>query len=365
MIVVVGAGLPGLAAAARLAKVGHEVVVCEQRDRVGPYAVATEPGGTVFTLPAAWRDLFRKSGRILDAELARHRLTLSAAPPRRPRFADGTELELPDDRGGQWAALSARFGEPAAAAWRDLLDGLDDGWQLVRQLGVEAEFSHDAQFLAVRRALRAKRSLADLAAEAPAPQLAELVLDVAARLGQDPRRYPAWQGFRLGLERTFGRWHLLDTDGEPQPAARLADLLVDRLATRKVDLRLGSPVHSVRQDRDGVRVQTEAGTLHAQAVISTVDPLTHADLSGHRLDHRIARRLPPAPGGGPRWQSWRTMLELPKLQSALPGVVVASAWSPAGPDSWAQLLTGALAAYRVHENLTGEDIRPTNKDRTA
>ena len=25
------------------------------------------------------------------------------------------------------------------------------------------------------------------------------------------------------------------------------------------------------------------------------------------------------------------------------------------------LLTGALAAYRVHEDLTGQDMRPTNK----
>ena len=40
----------------------------------------------------------------------------------------------------------------------------------------------------------------------------------------------------------------------------------------------------------------------------------------------------------------------------------ASAFSPAGPEPWAQLLTGALAAYRVHEDLTGQDMRPTNKD---
>jgi hypothetical protein len=102
--------------------------------------------------------------------------------------------------------------------------------------------------------------------------------------------------------------------------------------------------------------------LAADLVISTVDPFTHADLTRERNDVRIAHRLQRAAGAaGPRWGSWRTLLELPRLQPARPGVLVASAWSPGGPDSWAQLLTGALAAYRAHEQLTGEDMRPTNK----
>ena len=58
----------------------------------------------------------------------------------------------------------------------------------------------------------------------------------------------------------------------------------------------------------------------------------------------------------------RALLDLPPLQPAREGVAVASPWSPGGTDSWAQLLTGALAAYRLHEQLTGEDIRPTNRD---
>ena len=55
------------------------------------------------------------------------------------------------------------------------------------------------------------------------------------------------------------------------------------------------------------------------------------------------------------------MLRLPRLRTGLPGVYHASAFSPAGPEQWAQLLTGVLAAYRVHEDLTGQDMRPTNK----
>jgi len=32
-----------------------------------------------------------------------------------------------------------------------------------------------------------------------------------------------------------------------------------------------------------------------------------------------------------------------------------------GAEPWAQLLVGALATYRIHDQLTGDDIRPSNK----
>ncbi len=363
MIAVVGGGLPGLAAAARLARAGHQVVVLERLDSpAGGVAVSGEPGGTVITLPAAWRDLFRKSGRVLDAELARRGLQLAPAPPRAFRFSDGSALDLPADRAGQWGAISVAFGEPAAVAWRDLVDGLDRTWQVVRRVGLESEFTGREQLTRdVRALLRPGQSIARLAATLPAAQLAELVLDVAARLGQDPRRLPGWHAYRLATERTFGRWQLVDGDGTPQPATALLGLLRDRLAARGVAVRTGVEVTAVRAVTGGLRVETTAGELPAEAVISTVDPATHADLTRERADFRIARRLAPAPAGGPLWTSWRTLLDLPRVQPARGLVVVASAWSPGGPDAWAQLLTGALAAYRVHAELTGEDMRPTNK----
>jgi phytoene dehydrogenase-like protein len=360
LIVVVGSGLAGLATAARLARVGHDVVVFEADLVPGATVeVATEPDSTVLTLPATWRDLFRKSGRSLDAELGARGLSLAPAPPRRYRLADGRELDLPTDRGDQWRAVAGAFGEPVAVAWRDLLDGLDGAWQVLRRLGLEAEFP-DRLAAADRLVLRPRESIAALADRVPA--LTEVVLDVAARLGQDPGRLPGWHAARLAVERSFGRWQVVDAAGAPQPASVLVELLVDRLAVRGVDVRAGVVVRSIRPDRGRHRLETDDGPVIAEAVISTVDPHTHADLTSERADIRIARRLVAAPAGGPRWASWRTLLDLPPLQPARPGVLVASAWSPGGADPWAQLLTGALAAYRVHEQLTGEDMRPTNKE---
>ncbi len=365
VIAVIGAGLPGLAAAARLAKVGHQVAIIEQAPLIPSARVATEPGEEVFTLPAAWRDLFRKSGRVLEAELARHQLSLSAAPARHFRFADGSGLDLPSGRGEQWTVLAEMYGEQVAIRWRDLLDRLDDSWQLVRRLGVEAELVADRQLTGLRQALRVRQSLAGLAATAPNPPLTEVVLDVAARIGQDPRHYPGWQAFRLSLERTFGRWQVTDAAGTAQPAELLLRLLVDRLTTRTVSVYTDVAVTRIRRAGAGLELQTTAGPTTVDAAISTVDPWTQAELTGERADYRLARRLQPTPSGGPRWTSWRTLLDLPRLQSPVPRLLTASAWSPAGPDSWAQLLTGALAAYRLHEQLTGEDIRPTNRGRTS
>ena len=71
-----------------------------------------------------------------------------------------------------------------------------------------------------------------------------------------------------------------------------------------------------------------------------------------------------------RWRrpGWRTptftrqLLGRPPLRSpGAPTHLHASASSPGGAEPWAQLLTGALAAYAAHEILTGADIRPTNR----
>ena len=364
MIAVVGGGLAGLAAAARLAKVGHEIVVLEREPELGAGVdVAGEPDETVITLPSAWRDLFRKSGRTLDAEFDRAGLALVPAPARSHRFADGSSLVLPTDRGEQWATLSDSFGEPAAIAWRDLLDRLDGTWQALRRLGLESEFTGKEQLTAeVRARLRPRESIARLAAGLPVAQLTELVLDVAARLGQDPRRLPGWHAVRLSVERTFGRWQVSDAAGVPQPADVLVGMLVERLATRGVRVLTGVEVVRIRKGAEGPRIETTDGRLDVTTVISTLNPIDHADLTRDKSDFRTARAVRPAAVNGPLWASWHTLLDLPRLQTAVPGVLVASAWSPAGPDAWAQLLTGALAAYRVHGHLTGEDIRPTNKD---
>lgn len=404
---VVGGSLAGMATAARLAKAGHRVLLFEAGDRLGGRWAAPGVLPPVLTLPAPWRDLFRKSGRPFDAELARTGHALVPAPPAVHHFPDGSSLTLPTDRGQQWATLTEAWGVPAATTWRDLMDELDDRWQVLRPLGLEGEFTDDALTRARRKRLDLTRTVERVARAAPHPQAAALIRSTAWRIGSDPHRTPAFVAVRLALERTFGRWQLT-RDARPVPAADLIELLTARLTLRGVDVRLGERVTALRPGS----ITTEEQQHRVAAVVSAVNPWEHlrlVDGQDPRLRRRTARTRPalaplvtitgtdrapaaiietvqhashgvrveyelpgqlvshecgagqPDRGFGTRWMSPRTWLRMPPLRTAVPGIVSANASSRGGNDPWAQLLSGALATYVTHENLTGADIRPTNK----
>ena len=435
-IAVVGGSLAGMAAAARLAKQRHRVLLFEAGERLGGRWAAPGALPPVFTFPAPWRDLFRKSGRPFDAELTRTGHALVPAPPARHHFAGGGVLVLPADRGDQWAALEQAWGAPAATRWRDLLDDLDERWQLLRRLGLEDEFTDAALTPRRRAALGLNRSIERLARGFGHPQAAALIRSTARRIGSDPRRTPEFVAVRLALERTFGRWQLT-RDGVGVPATELIDLLAARLALRGVEVRTGTPVTAIAPNR----VRTASGSVQVDAVVATVNPWEYLRLTGaaesplrrrtawtlpafaptvgieplaaasegsgsgtadgarsRSLIHpgegtavpattedvhhaptgvRVEYRLPaaagglrvvhdftagaPDPGFGTRWTSPRTWLRQPPLRAATPSVTLASASSRGGNDPWAQLLSAALASYVTHEELTGADIRPTNK----
>ena len=285
-VVVIGGSLAGLAAAARLAKTGHAVELFEQTDRLGGrWAPRTLPTGTVVDdapavlgFPAPWRDLFRKSGRPLETELARLGYELAPADPAVVVFADGTELSWPADRSGQLSALTSAYGRTVAASWRDLLDRLDQVWQTLRPLGWEAELRGRTQLrFGVRRRLLGRQSLARLAHSLPHPHLEALVRSVGYRLGSTPEQTPAWTAVELSLQRTFGRWQLQPLNsagiGDAGRSSVLIEALAARLQLRQVRVHTGCPVTAVGVvDGRVTSVSTAAGERPAAAVVSTVDP---------------------------------------------------------------------------------------------
>ena len=108
-VVVIGGGFGGMAAAARLAKLGHGVTLLERSAHLGGAlstveldGFAWDAGPTSTLLPAVIRDLFRKSGRPLEREVDLQPLDLV----REHRFADGSTLRLPGaSRAAQLAAV--------------------------------------------------------------------------------------------------------------------------------------------------------------------------------------------------------------------------------------------------------------------
>jgi phytoene dehydrogenase-like protein len=312
-VVVVGGGLAGMAAAARIAKAGYSVELFEAASQLGgawaPYDVAGPTGPvrvdsapSVLGFPAPFRDLFRKSGRAFDVELQRQGYALVPAPPARHIFADGCQLELATDRGEQYHLLHDTYGTELAARWRLLLDGLDDVWQTVRPLGLEGELVSRSQLRGeTRRRLRHWRTVEHLARDVGHPHLAALIRSTAVRLGSRPERTPAWCAVELSIARRFGRWRI---DGpEVGRTSVLVEALTQRLAQRRVQVHLDTRVHRIliADDRAcGVLVGNEEQP--AGAVVATVDPwqlydtLLPADAAGSEL--RGVRRLRPAAAPG-------------------------------------------------------------------
>ena len=422
-VVVIGAGLAGMAAAARLAKAGHTVELWEQSAHLGgawaPYPLAgssvlVDDAPVVLNFPAPWRDLFRKSGRPMEAELTRAGYQLVPAAPTRITFADGSELDLPTDRGEQFAAMSQAYGGTVAGRWRDLLDRLDDAWQTLRPLGLERELDPARLTPDVRHRLLHRRSVADLAASLAHPQLSSLVRSVAYRQGSTPERTPASAAVDLSVARTFGAWHLAPS--RPGPgfdtgrSSVLVEALAARLQVRKVVVRTETAVTGlvVRGGRV-VAVRHAGGEQPAAAVVATVDPRVLAGLRPrssvrdrwrlrglrpapapavtHQVDAEPAEtvsetvvlsadgvpvvhyrrpagdlavtsvhdfgRPAPGPGHGLAARGFRGWWQRPPISDETSSLYTAGPCSPAGRQPSLQILSGALASYACHDQLSG------------
>jgi phytoene dehydrogenase-like protein len=316
-VIVIGGGLAGLAAAARLAKAGHAVELYEQSDSLGgtwaPYqlesGVTVDDAPSIIGFPAPWRDLFRKSGRPLEAELARMGYALAPAEPARLIFADGAELTLPADRGGQYSALADAYGRSVAERWQQLIDRFGEVWQTLRGLGFEAELRNRRQLnRRARRTLfgpgRFRRGLtvADLASSIDHQHLRALIRSMAYRTGSRPEHTPAFAAVELYLVRTFGRWQVQPLEGDARldvgRSSVLVEALTARLALRKVTLHLSCRIEGVTvRNRRAIAVVASDGERAAAAVVATCDPWqtfnTLMPLAAPRTRGRL-RELSPA-----------------------------------------------------------------------
>lgn len=382
MLTVRGATLAAVAAAARLARLGHEVTLATGGVPLGQrWAPREEPNGDhydalspIITLPAAWRDLFKKTGAHLVTALNGAGLELVPAPATIHRLPDGTDFALPAERGAQRRAVSARFGQPEADRWHRMIDELDRYWAAFRCHALEAQVPITTA--AQRRGLGLTRTVGDLAAELTSP-LSVIPLD----LGHVDA--PALTALTLSVERTFGRWQLVNSAGRPRRASILIDLLDERLASLGVrviadDSRASDLDCLPRMPR---RAPWRSGLAANPRPAITREMLPSDGIQGAReiVDHVAKTRtwLTPRAGGllattvttdgGPPDPAWGLALRTPRDWLRRPPIVdgerlTASACSPAGPEPWAELSSAALAVYELHERVTGGDARPTNRN---
>jgi phytoene desaturase len=126
-VVVVGAGLAGLAAALHLAGRGRAVTVVERGQtpggRAGRLDIAgyrLDTGPTVLTMPDIIDDTFAAVGESLDDRLK----LLPVSPAYRASFADGSHIDVHSDADAMTAEVERFAGPSEAAGYRRLRDWL-------------------------------------------------------------------------------------------------------------------------------------------------------------------------------------------------------------------------------------------------
>ncbi len=270
-VVVIGGGFGGMAAAARLAKLGHDVTLLERSASLGGALSTVEldgftwdAGPTSTLLPAVIRDLFRKSGRPLEREVDLQPLD----PVREHRFEDGTSLRLPGgSRAAQLAAVDD-LGPGLGQQWVDHVASYGEVWELLRKEWFERPFDADVapreltDLLGRRESLdkRLRRAFRDERLRLVAGH--RLVMD-----GHVLRDAPVFAGIDIYLEQRFGAWTV------PGGLAALGTSMADRLALRGVTVRAGTEALDLVLDGGRVAaVRTADGDVSADHVVVAIDP---------------------------------------------------------------------------------------------
>jgi phytoene desaturase len=277
-VVVIGAGMGGMAAAARLAVKRHDVTVIEQSATYGGKLGTFErdrfvfdTGPSLLTLPAVYRDLFNKTGAGLDETVD----LVELEPAFRYRFPDGITVEMPGVDSARCAvALGDALGGTAYDDWSAFMRRASDIWQLTRRPFLESPLA------GMRDLLPLARSLSDVRTVAPFtslrglggkylhdPRLRMLLDRYATYTGSDPRRAPAALATVPYVEQTFGAFHV------GGGVRRLADALHARDLERGVSFRMSTDVAEVVTDAarvTGVRL-VSGEVVPADIVVANAD----------------------------------------------------------------------------------------------
>lgn len=292
-IVVIGAGMGAMTAAARLAVAGHRVVVYERGRTYGGalgrverdgFAFDTGPG--LLPLPAVYRDLFVKTGK----EPLEKCVELSQVEPAvRHVFADGTTTDLPNaSRAGVGEALDAALGDGAGARWAAFMNRARETWDRTRRPLLEEPLYPNWEVLGSREpypAVPHKRLLRRERRAATLSEIGELELGGDARLvalleqfalahGLDPRTTPASAAVLPYLEQTFGTWSVRGG------LRALAEAVYERCLARRVEFVFDAAVvRIVEKDGRAAGVELADGTTaEADFVVAGVAPAVLAGM---------------------------------------------------------------------------------------
>lgn len=298
-IVVIGAGMGGMTAAARLSRGGHEVVLYEASDQVGGKCrtewigkVAFDTGPSLLTLPAVYKDFFQRTGKPMGF--------VCPIEPVDPsfdyRFADGGNVKFSNlSRNKTLKSISRSFGAESAEQWDRIMKRAERMWDVSRGPFIESElkspislmkritFLRDMKIIAPWKTLRAH------ADEIVKDQRLRYIMDrYATYSGSDPRKAPAVLSTIAFVEESFGAWHVKGGLGQ------LAATVHQRALDVGVTFHLNSPVSAITTEgkrATGV-ILANGAVVEADAVVANADAslVYNKLIKGHEHTLRKARK---------------------------------------------------------------------------
>jgi phytoene desaturase len=286
-VVVIGAGLGGLAAALRLQGLGCDVTVLEQQPDPGGRAARLrtegftwDTGPSLITMPWVLEEAFAAGGLDLHAEVRLRRLD----PLYRIRWAGEERAFDFCDSPERLREQVARFDSGDARR----VDGFLEALRPIYEDGILA--AGRQAFGDLRSFARVVPALVRLGAMLPLhrfvarhfrhPRVREAFSFHSLFIGGDPFRVPAIYGALVYLQVLDGGWY---ADGGVYS-------LVEAMA-RPLDVRCGERVEAIETTRDGVRGVRLAGgeRIDADAVVSNADVLRTHELLGRPAPRRRLR----------------------------------------------------------------------------
>ena len=277
-VIVIGAGIGGLATAARLARAGHQVEIHEasgvtggkcQTEWINGYAFDTGP--SLLTLPAVYKDFFLKTGKRLE-----HVLKLEAVNPSFDYyFADGANVKFENLSHNKTVdSIRNSLGQDAADSYHALIERADQMWEASRSDFVERELSSLMTLLKQPSSLRKMKTIAPLTSlrkvtrrYTQSPYIQKIMDRYATYTGSDPRKVPAVLLTIAFVEETFGAWHIQGGIGQ------LSAALEARCRELGVAIHLHSPVAEILHNGKNVT----GVRLNSGEVLSTSCVVANAD----------------------------------------------------------------------------------------
>ncbi len=277
-VIVVGAGIGGLAAAIRLAAGGQRVLLLEAAPEAGGKAgvveidgVEIDTGPSVLTMPHVFDELLALAGMRLEAEAPLE----TPSPFMRYQWPDGTVLDVHHERHDTLAQVAATLGAEAAADLESFLRYAAEIWSIAAPRFVlgDAPTVGDLLRLGVSGLREASRldawttMWASIRSRVRSPHLRDLLARYATYNGSDPRRAPATLNCIAHVELGEG------AVGVRGGVFTLVRALL-RAATRLgVEIRFQAPVARILVERGAVAGVglADGSVLRARAVVANAD----------------------------------------------------------------------------------------------